>query len=301
MGMLGDGSGLTQPTRVRVANLDEVEEIGVGNMHACARRRDGSVWCWGDNSRGQHGIGTSTGHDAVPKRVPGLVAISLSVGRRHSCAITADRQVSCWGWNDYGQLGVGDRVGRSVPTKVVGLTDVDEVRAGYFHSCARIHGGAVKCWGWDNDGQLGDGGHGSAVYRTTPVLVNGAGNVTKLALGVHHTCATSGRSLLCWGEGTRAVPSKLLYAPDFDLVATMTQTCVTPTSGGVTCWSGSSRPEPVPGVVGQVLDLAVGDGHACALLADRSVVCWGSNSAGQLGNGVCTPSYAPPSKPVRVF
>jgi alpha-tubulin suppressor-like RCC1 family protein len=54
-------------------------------------------------------------------------------------------------------------------------------------------------------------------------------------------------------------------------------------------------------VVGKVIDLEVGDGHACALVADGSVMCWGSDGAGQLGDGVCTPSYAPPSKAARVF
>jgi alpha-tubulin suppressor-like RCC1 family protein len=301
MGMLGDGSSLAQPRPVRVANLDEVAEVGVGSMHACARRRDGSVWCWGDNTGGQLGIGTSTGHDAVAKPIPGLVATSLSVGRRHSCAITADRQVACWGSNDYGQLGVGDRVEKTVPTPVIGLTDVEEVRAGTFHSCARVRGGAVKCWGWDSAGQLGDGGQGIAAYRTTPVLVNGARNVTQLALGVHHTCAKSGRDLVCWGEGTGLAPSKLLHTGDVELVATAMQTCIALTSGGVSCWTGSSRPIPVPGVVGKVVDLEVGDGHACALVADGSVVCWGSNTAGQLGDGACTRSYAPPSNAARVF
>jgi alpha-tubulin suppressor-like RCC1 family protein len=76
---------------------------------------------------------------------------------------------------------------------------------------------------------------------------------------------------------------------------------VTPASGGVACWTGSARPTPVPGVVGTILDLDVGDGHACAVVADGSVMCWGSDSSGQLGNGACTTSYAPPSKAVRVL
>jgi alpha-tubulin suppressor-like RCC1 family protein len=234
-------------------------------------------------------------------RIPDLVASGLSVGSRHTCAVTADRNVMCWGSNDYGQLGVGDRVGRSAPTAVVGLADVDEVSAGSFHTCARIRGGAIKCWGWDNDGQIGDGGHGLAEYRTTPVLVNGARNVTQLVAGVHHTCAKSGANLLCWGEGTGPAPSKLLGVGDFERVSTRGQTCVTPASGGVACWTGSARPTPVPGVVGTILDLDVGDGHACAVVADGSVMCWGSDSSGQLGNGACTTSYAPPSKAVRVL
>lgn len=37
--------------------LESVEEIDVGERHACARTSDGSIWCWGNNDRGQVGIG----------------------------------------------------------------------------------------------------------------------------------------------------------------------------------------------------------------------------------------------------
>ena len=37
----------------RIVDLDGVASVTSGDTHACARRLDGSVWCWGHNSRGE--------------------------------------------------------------------------------------------------------------------------------------------------------------------------------------------------------------------------------------------------------
>lgn len=68
-GQLGDGTtGVGRPMAMPVTMLSQVAQIGVGSTFACALKTDGTVWCWGDNSAGQLGIGTLTA-SSVPTRV----------------------------------------------------------------------------------------------------------------------------------------------------------------------------------------------------------------------------------------
>lgn len=68
-GQLGDGrTNYGQPSPVRVHELTDAVSVSVGRRHACAVRRDGSVWCWGNNALGQIGDGTHTAA-FVPVRV----------------------------------------------------------------------------------------------------------------------------------------------------------------------------------------------------------------------------------------
>jgi hypothetical protein len=54
-----------------VGVLDKVEAIAPGARHACALKKDGTVWCWGKNDRGQLGDGTRV-DSAYPVKVVGL-------------------------------------------------------------------------------------------------------------------------------------------------------------------------------------------------------------------------------------
>jgi alpha-tubulin suppressor-like RCC1 family protein len=91
-------------------------EIAIADSHACAVLDDRSVWCWGDNSVGQLGVGAgSPPFSATPMRVDKLVngmpvpLISvnhIAAGGLTSCAIRyGDPHVWCWGANENGQTG----------------------------------------------------------------------------------------------------------------------------------------------------------------------------------------------------
>ncbi len=64
----GSVSCFAKGTSRMVAGLSAIVELAAGRNHFCARDASGAVWCWGDNSQGQLGDGTTTSRDQ-PVRV----------------------------------------------------------------------------------------------------------------------------------------------------------------------------------------------------------------------------------------
>ncbi|KPA18992.1 chromosome condensation regulator RCC1, partial [Candidatus Magnetomorum sp. HK-1] len=59
-GQLGDGSfNINKPTPVFVSGLVNVISIAGGKSHSMALKKNGTVWTWGYNDKGQLGIGST--------------------------------------------------------------------------------------------------------------------------------------------------------------------------------------------------------------------------------------------------
>ncbi|WP_236606778.1 RCC1 domain-containing protein [Sandaracinus amylolyticus] len=176
-GQLGDGTdGAGVPDRAdsasptAVANLGpSVYSIGAGLWNTCAVLAAGGLRCWGRNSEGQVGDGTTTLRNA-PTTVRGLESGVLGVdgGTFHACALISTGAVECWGRNNEGELGDGTSVDRSAPGPVALRGAAIALATGVAHSCVVTAEGAVECWGRNLAGNLGDG---TTLSRTTPVAV----------------------------------------------------------------------------------------------------------------------------------
>jgi alpha-tubulin suppressor-like RCC1 family protein len=148
------------PREVVGARTDWTGPVAAGFAHTCARRTNGSEYCWGSDGAGQLGNGFPAGDSEVPVEPvgPGERAEAVTSGQYHSCLRTASRRLYCWGSNDESQLGSATAGGPSgVPAQVLGnRTDWAQISAGSYHTCALTTGRRAFCWGSNETGQLGD-------------------------------------------------------------------------------------------------------------------------------------------------
>ena len=158
-GQLGDGTKTDRAMPAAVRDLAGVVELALGDAtevpvearllsgHSCARLRDESVWCWGENRFGQLGDGTRADR-AAPVKVAGIEgARAVAAGTGFTCALHGEGTVACWGSNMYGQLGDGTSTTRARPAKVNGITAATAIAARGLHACALLQDGSVWCWG----------------------------------------------------------------------------------------------------------------------------------------------------------
>ena len=170
-GQLGNGAtGTSYTTAQAVSGLEGVVEVAAasGGYHTCARLTDGTVRCWGRNTNGQIGDGTTT-QRTTPVVVSSLSGVAeLALGASQSCARLSSGALRCWGLNSNGELGDGSVTQRTAPVAVSGITNAASLAAGSTHGCALRTTGALACWGSNGFGELGDG---TETGRTTPVVV----------------------------------------------------------------------------------------------------------------------------------
>nr|MBK7069668.1 hypothetical protein [Deltaproteobacteria bacterium] len=273
-GQLGDGttaSSTATVTSVAVSGITSAVQVSAGTSDAgtgytCARLLDGTVRCWGSNSNGQLGDGTTMSR-TTPVAVSGLTGVTqVDAGALFTCARLANGTARCWGRNNRGQLGNGTTTQSTTPVTVSGLFTVVHLTAGYEHACAVLADGTVRCWGRNDYGQLGDG---TTTPRTTPVTVSGLTNVVQVAAGQFHTCALRANGTVsCWGRNDNG---------QLAVATTTTQ---------------STAPLAVSGITTGA-QVTVGDDFSCVRLSDGAVRCWGYNASGQLGDGTTTQSTTP--------
>jgi alpha-tubulin suppressor-like RCC1 family protein len=325
-GQLGNGSRSGSAFKpVQVASLgSDVAEIGAASSQTCARKKDGTVFCWGSN------------YGATPIHVAGLDGtVSFAVGDGHVCASLKDGSVSCRGDSADGQLGTGSTVGAAGTVADLG-NDVSAVAAGAKHSCALKKDGTLWCWGNNASGQLGLGsdappfqcGTGNPC-QPSPVQVTSLGTQVKAVVaGGAMTCAIEkDGTTWCWGAGiigdgttlNRDTPVQIgaLGSETVALTTRGSLSCAVRSDGTLWCWGSNGSGElglgtnagqscystggacmPLPLVAdaagSDVAGVAVGSAFTCVLTQAGSIRCWGGNSGGQLGDGTnASPKLSP--------
>jgi alpha-tubulin suppressor-like RCC1 family protein len=252
-----------------ISNADAV--IAAGGYSTCVRRDAGATAsCWGSNSSGQLGDGTTIDRSTpvnVSKLAPTDNFTSLAVGDFSSCARMSLGSVWCWGANDWGQLGNGTTTSSPTPVSVALLSSASSVSVGDRTACiVRSSDGNVVCFGSNAQGALGRNLSPTVLSQSSvPSLVSTLGPVTSVSLGGNSGCGTK-------------------------------------TDGRVECWGGNDTaqlgfgtvidPEPAPmymptftGATDATAAAAIAPGatHSCAVTRLGTVMCWGRNQEGEVG------------------
>ena len=120
-GELGNGANtVTNSAPVAVSGGLTFQSVRSSFDFSCGRTVAGAAYCWGGNSLGQLGNGTSGGTSNVPVAVQGGLTFSqITVGGSYACGLSGG-STWCWGYNIFGQLGDGSTTTRTAPVKVVG-------------------------------------------------------------------------------------------------------------------------------------------------------------------------------------
>src|SRR5438034_1321353 len=153
-----------QTQRFTATGVGAVTAVDLGAFYSCALLQDGTVRCWGDNSTGELGDGTTT-NASTPGAAAGIsgaaTVTAVALGALYTCALLQDGTVRCWGDNTWGELGNGAVLVSPSPTSPVtptptpvtvsGITTAVAIEAGVFHMCALLRDGTLQCWGRGED------------------------------------------------------------------------------------------------------------------------------------------------------
>lgn len=121
-GQVGDNSTTSRSTPVTVSGLASgVVSVAAGGNSTCAILATGGLKCWGFNTNGEVGDGTTT-HRKTPVDVVGLQSevTSVSTGGGFACAVH-DGAPKCWGGRGNGELGNNSTNKSLVPVEVQGF------------------------------------------------------------------------------------------------------------------------------------------------------------------------------------
>ncbi|WP_232348695.1 RCC1 domain-containing protein [Bifidobacterium sp. M0404] len=286
-GELGDGTTINKNTPVRITENEAIKgktfiSVSAGTTFSMALASDGTVYTWGDNSRGELGNGSTTDPDSsVPVKANLNVTITaISAGYWHAMALSSDGTIYTWGDNEYGQLGnghTGVKVNASPAAVSSSGVTFTTISAGYDFQTALDSQGHAYAWGRNQGGQLSIGtmdgtSSGSNVYTPSRIYGDSTGNpdstvYTDIDAGYLHVLALSNSGkVYYWGY-----PLIKGNDPNADSVHSFYPSLVSLDTGAAT---------PV--------SVSAGDSSSAMVDSAGSLYMFGSNSSGQLGDGTTT-------------
>jgi alpha-tubulin suppressor-like RCC1 family protein len=279
-GVLGIGNTASVSTFVQVGSISNWASVSIGSVNfAMAIQSTGTLWSWGNNSKGQLGLNTISANILTPVQVGSLSTwTQVSTGYNLFAAIKNDGTLWVCGYNSGLSLGLNTDTNYSSPVQVGALSYWTQVsasnfQAANFSSMAAVQSnGTLWAWGANVFGQLGlntSTGYSSPVQVGTLTnwtrAVAGAGSTIFIQSGLLWNCGYNDQGQL--GQGDRTNRSSPVQV------------------------SASTGPVPLS----TWTKISAGIFHAMAIQSPGTLWSWGLNSWGQLGLNTLT-SYSTPAQ-----
>ncbi len=270
-------------------------KIEAGINHTCAITTESLLYCWGQNTYGGVGNGTSGNFYDEPVAITGGTLASRTVravalGDLHTCVIADTNAAHCWGRNFYGQVGNAATMGagsvnvlspvavNTASSSLSGRT-IREISASYAHTCVIADNNTAHCWGQGDNGELGNNGTANSNIAVA-VNVGASSSLTgrtvrQIAMGGGNACVIADNNTAhCWGEGS------LNANGDNSVIDRLIPVAVNTAAGS--------------GLNGKtVRQIKAASGYACAIASDNNGYCWGYGANGRLGNNATSNAPVP--------
>jgi len=190
---LGTTAQVRQISTVTALASEEMAHAHVFNgcEHTLLVTREGKLYSFGYNYRGQLGLG-NTSSESTPKLVRSLISrkvVLTASSYHHSVILCADGSLFSVGRNDCGQLGHGDSIDKKIPQQVMNAAeDITSISCGQFHTVFGTASGSAYACGKNDYGQLGLDNTDVARVFTKLSAFNGANLVVRqVCCGYYHT------------------------------------------------------------------------------------------------------------------
>ena len=299
------------PTGIGIANM------GTGSYHGCVRGSNGKLYCWGQNTYGKLGDGTTTTPRTSPVAVvdaAGANTYEINIGNN-----TLTRTLTP-GTTSISVSPIPAHVRGTVSINIKRLTDgvlSNSVSFVYSNFPAPSISNV-------NPNTIGQAGGETVSITGTNFLNYGLSTFEFISAGDNHSCGIGQGWVFCWGQGTNGqlgnggttqsltpVAISRGQIPEgvrFTKITTGTSySCGIGDNGLAYCWGLNNTYQLGDGTLTQrttpvavtmpsgvrFTDIAAGANHTCAIGDDGNGYCWGSGSNGKLGNGGTSSSSTP--------
>lgn len=302
------GSGNTNEVKAKATKISSLVNVSSiysnGSENYCAKKSDGSLWCWGMNTNGQLGNGT-TGSQSTPIMISGVGNDPQIISFQQDdimCTKDTVQGLKCQGNNAFssllGKLGIGNTTSSNIssPTSVMAqiqnaiqfVNGAVYVSGNKYSRCALVDdgdlsdGGNLYCWG-----NLVANGISETVNYNDPQLLSGnVYGVFNVGVGLciygEFDVGKPGLEVKCWGAG-RLLGS---YLSVLGVDPNLSNKVGLPTE-----ILGLENTQKMLGDPFGYFACVLGDYDAVP--TDYEVKCWGHNSYGQLGRGNTTSTFLP--------
>jgi len=269
--------------RVRLTQWKDIV-FGRDTVSACALAYDQQIYCWGDNTYGQLGDGTTTAHSEA-KPVSGSLRFKsiVSGGPQSSfCAIATTDYAYCWGYNYSSFLGNGSSSNTSVPTLVVAGQNTTgrwkKVTMLNYSTCGLSTEASayIYCWGGNLNYNFGNSAIPNGAAYSSPMRASGA-NYTDVAGGSHHVCGIAAGQIWCWGLRVNSAANWFCRIPGEP--NPVVSDCPGLTSRG---FDVNTTPTGISST--NIVELLSGSDEMCARYTTNELRCFGANFKGQAGD-----------------